>query len=121
MRGTPLKSWRLAGCRAVVLGAPMVTVEADPVRVESRLAAGGIGCPNCRVGVLGGWGYARVRHVEGLSDPVRPRRARCRASVLDVDFVRGVDLRRTFARCDSERLPRAGFGMVSTERCLLNF
>jgi hypothetical protein len=60
----------------------MVTVEADVVRVESRLAAGGIGCPTCRVGVLGGWGYARARQVEGLSDPVRPRRARCRACAV---------------------------------------
>lgn len=60
----------------------MVTVEVDPVRVESRLAAGGIGCPTCRDGVLGGWGYARVRRVEGLSDPLRPRRARCRACAV---------------------------------------
>jgi len=36
----------------------MVTVEVDPVRVESRLAAGEIGCPRCG-GVLGGWGHAR--------------------------------------------------------------
>jgi hypothetical protein len=57
----------------------MVTVEADPVRVESRLAAGAIGCPTCRDGVLGGWGYARVRQIEGLSDRLRPRRARCRS------------------------------------------
>jgi hypothetical protein len=41
----------------------MVTVEADPVRVESRLAVGGIGCPTCRDGVLGGWGYARARQL----------------------------------------------------------
>jgi hypothetical protein len=34
----------------------MVTVEADVVRVEFRLAVGGIGCPTCRDGVLGGWG-----------------------------------------------------------------
>ncbi|MBI2706600.1 MAG: helix-turn-helix domain-containing protein [Actinobacteria bacterium] len=60
----------------------MVTVEVDPGRVESRLAAGGIGCPTCRDGVLGGWGYARIRQVEGLSDPVRPRRARCRACLV---------------------------------------
>jgi hypothetical protein len=60
----------------------MVTVEVDPVRVESRLAGGGIGCPTCRDGVLGGWGYARARQVEGLSDPVRPRRARCRACLV---------------------------------------
>jgi hypothetical protein len=60
----------------------MVTVEADPVRVESRLVDGGIGCPTCRDGVLGGWGYARARQVEGLGDPVRPRRARCRACMV---------------------------------------
>ena len=44
----------------------MVTVEVDPVRVESRLAAGEIGCPRCSDGVLGGWGYARARWIEGL-------------------------------------------------------
>lgn len=60
----------------------MVTVEVDPVRLESRLAAGGIGCPTCGNGVLGGWGYARVRQVEGLSAPVRPRRARCRSCMV---------------------------------------
>jgi hypothetical protein len=60
----------------------MVTVEVDPVRVESRLASGGIECPTCRDGVLGGWGYARLRQVEGLSDPVRPRRARCRSCLV---------------------------------------
>jgi hypothetical protein len=60
----------------------MVTVEVDPVRVESRLAAGGIGCPTCRDGVLGGWGYARARQIEGLSDPLRSRRARCRACAV---------------------------------------
>lgn len=60
----------------------MVTVEVDLAHVESRLAAGEIGCPTCQVGVLGGWGYARVRQVEGLSDPVRPRRARCRACLV---------------------------------------
>jgi hypothetical protein len=55
----------------------MVTVEADVVRVESRLAAGGIACPACGGGVLGGWGYARARRISGVTDPVRPRRARC--------------------------------------------
>ncbi|MBV8349105.1 MAG: helix-turn-helix domain-containing protein [Mycolicibacterium sp.] len=60
----------------------MVTVEADPVHVESRLAAGGIACPTCGDGVLGGWGYARVRQIEGVRDPVRPRRARCRACTV---------------------------------------
>jgi hypothetical protein len=60
----------------------MVTVEVDPVRVESRLAAGGIACPTCGDGVLGGWGYARVRRIDGVGDPMRPRRARCRACAV---------------------------------------
>jgi hypothetical protein len=76
----------------------MVTVEADPVHVESRLAAGGIGCPTCGVGVLGGWGYARARQIEGLSDPLRPRRARCRAcTVTHVLLPVTVLLRRAYA------------------------
>src|SRR6476659_5912957 len=57
----------------------MVTVEADLVRVESRLAAGAIACPACAKGVLGGWGYARARRIAGMTDSVRPRRARCRS------------------------------------------
>lgn len=60
----------------------MVTVEADPVRVESRLAAGEISCPACGSGLLGGWGYARARRVEGLAGRVRPRRARCRSCAV---------------------------------------
>jgi hypothetical protein len=32
----------------------MVTVEVDPVRVESRLAAGEIGCPGCGGVLVGG-------------------------------------------------------------------
>src|SRR5258705_9755372 len=76
----------------------MVTVEADPVHVESRLAAGGIGCPTCGVGVLGGWGYARARQIEGLSDLLRPRRARCRACrVTHVLLPVTVLLRRAYA------------------------
>jgi hypothetical protein len=57
----------------------MVTVEVDPVCVESRLAAGEIGCPRCGEGVLAGWGHARARWIEGLADSLRPRRARCRS------------------------------------------
>src|ERR1700738_2236566 len=76
----------------------MVTVEADVVRVESRLAAGGIECPTCRDGVLGGWGYARARQIEGLSDPLRPRRARCRSClVTHVLLPVSVLLRRAYA------------------------
>ena len=75
----------------------MVTVEVDPVRVESRLAAGEIGCPGA-VGVLAGWGYARARRIAGLADPVRPRRARCRAcAVTHVLLPVTVLLRRAYA------------------------
>lgn len=79
----------------------MVTVEVDPVRVESRLAAGEIGCPDCG-GVLGGWGHARVRRIAGLADPVRPRRARCRTcAVTHVLLPVTMLLRRAYA---AERL-----------------
>jgi len=53
----------------------MVTVEADQVRVESRLTAGEVGCPGCP-GVLAPWGWARRRGVRGVGS-LRPRRARC--------------------------------------------
>ena len=76
----------------------MVTVEADPVHVESRLAAGTIGCPACGDGVLGGWGYARARRIVGLGDRLRPRRARCRAcAVTHVLLPVAVLLRRAYA------------------------
>jgi Domain of unknown function (DUF6431) len=48
--------------------------------VEADLAVGRLWCPCCRVGVLGGWGCARLREVrtrEGLRR-LRPRRGRCR-------------------------------------------
>ena len=62
----------------------MVTVEADLVCVESRLAAGQIRCPACPQGVLAGWGFARTRRVVGLglAGAVRPRRARCRSCLV---------------------------------------
>jgi hypothetical protein len=53
-----------------------MTVEADLVRVESRLLAGQVGCPDCR-GVLRPWGWARPRGVHGVVGVLRPRRARC--------------------------------------------
>jgi len=75
----------------------MVTVEVDPARVESRLAAGEIRCPDCG-GVLAGWGHARVRSITGLADPVRPRRARCRAcAATHVLLPLTVLLRRAYA------------------------
>lgn len=54
---------------------PLVTVEADQVRVESRLMGGRFECPDCP-GVLAPWGFARSRGVRGVG-PLRPRRARC--------------------------------------------
>ena len=54
---------------------PLVTVEADQVRVESRLTAGEVGCPGCP-GVLAPWGWARRRRVRGVGS-LRPRRGRC--------------------------------------------
>lgn len=53
-----------------------MTVEADQVRVESRLAAGQIDCSGCP-GVLRRWGWARPREVRGIAGVLRPRRARC--------------------------------------------
>ncbi|MDN4519044.1 helix-turn-helix domain-containing protein [Mycolicibacterium sp. jd] len=76
----------------------MVTVEVDPVHVESRLVGGAIACPACLDGVLAGWGYARARHVEGLDDPVRPRRARCRSCLVTHVLLRvTMLLRRAYA------------------------
>lgn len=56
----------------------MVTVEADAVGVERRLAAGGLACPGC-AGVLRGWGHARPRVLRGGDGPLWtcPRRSRC--------------------------------------------
>jgi len=53
-----------------------VTVEADPVGVESRLTAGRVDCPGCP-GVLRPWGWARARRVHGIGGVLRPRRGRC--------------------------------------------
>jgi len=46
-------------------GALMVTVEIDPVCVESRLSAGELRCPVCPLGVLGGWGHWSTLPVAG--------------------------------------------------------
>lgn len=53
-----------------------MTVEADPVLVETRLADGGVSCPDCR-GSLRPWGWARARRVHGVAGVLRPRRTRC--------------------------------------------
>ena len=54
----------------------MVTVEADPVLVEARLASGRVVCPGCEKS-LRPWGWARARGVHGIAETLRPRRARC--------------------------------------------
>lgn len=55
-----------------------MTVEADPVLVEARLAGGQLACPaaDCDES-LGPWGWARRRVVHGIAGSLRPRRARC--------------------------------------------
>jgi hypothetical protein len=58
-----------------------VTVEADQVRVESRLAAGQVECPGCRE-VLRPWGWAAPRGVHGLAEVLRRRRSRCSACLV---------------------------------------
>ncbi|MGH3847177.1 MAG: hypothetical protein ACRDS0_38020 [Pseudonocardiaceae bacterium] len=66
-------------CGRAVLDArrhPLVTVEADQVRVESRLVAGRVECPCCRE-ALRPWGWAQPRGVHGIVGVLRPRRSRC--------------------------------------------
>lgn len=48
--------------------------------VEGNLAAGRLLCPRCGVGVLGGWGCARLRVLRTREGErrLRPRRGRCR-------------------------------------------
>ena len=74
-----------------------MTVEADQVRVESRLATGKVDCPDC-AGVLRPWGWARPRGVHGITGVVRPRRARCSGcSVTHVLLPVTVLVRRAYA------------------------
>jgi hypothetical protein len=58
----------------------VLIVADDRAVVEADLAAGRLLCPRCDVGVLGGWGCARLRAVRthpGVRR-LRPRRGRCR-------------------------------------------
>jgi hypothetical protein len=76
----------------------VLIVENDPVRVETDLAAGVFGCPECG-GRLARWGWARRRWLRGETGPVvvRPRRGRCVSCLVtqvllpDVALVRRVD------------------------------
>jgi hypothetical protein len=56
----------------------MVTVSDSIEAVETALATGRIGCPECGA-ALSRWGWARFRVVRGPGGPVRvhPRRGRC--------------------------------------------
>ena len=58
----------------------MLIVADDRAVVEADLAAGRLLCPRCGVGVLGGWGCARLRKVRTHTGVrrLRPRRGRCR-------------------------------------------
>lgn len=58
----------------------MLIVADDRAVVETDLAAGRLLCPRCGVGVLGGWGCARLRVVRTRAGVrrLRPRRGRCR-------------------------------------------
>jgi hypothetical protein len=62
-------------------GHPLVTVEADPVQIETRLTTGQLSCPGCRE-ALRPWGWARPRSVQGLCGTLKPRRARCSGCLL---------------------------------------
>jgi Domain of unknown function (DUF6431)/Homeodomain-like domain len=58
-----------------------VIIVAEPGRVEDDLASGMLTCPRCG-GVLRPWSHAatrRVRQLDGSTQQVRPRRARCTA------------------------------------------
>lgn len=61
----------------------MLTVNDHGSAVESRLAGGGLRCPDC-VGILRPWGWARRRLIRSGAGPGwlvvthRPRRGRCR-------------------------------------------
>lgn len=59
----------------------MVTVEADPVLVETRLSGGQLACPGCEES-LRPWGWARAREVHGVTATLRPRRARCASCLV---------------------------------------
>jgi hypothetical protein len=58
----------------------MLMVSDDRAVVEADLAAGRLLCPRCGVGVLGGWGCARLRVLRTREGErrLRPRRGRCR-------------------------------------------
>lgn len=67
-----------------LLRCSMLTVSPDAFLVESQLETGKLGCPWCRRGVLGPWGWAQERTVGRgwAARRVRPRRSRCRSCAM---------------------------------------
>jgi hypothetical protein len=101
----------------------MLTVEASPVSVERRLAAGDLSCPRCE-GVLARWGFARERALRGLGGRltrIRPRRARCVACggthvLLAVTALfRRADAAEVIGAALAARARGAGFRAVAAE------
>lgn len=62
----------------------MMMVEADAVRVEATLLAGGYACSTCGAGWLRPWGFARRRILRdrGSGLGLRPRRGRCSSCLV---------------------------------------
>jgi hypothetical protein len=77
----------------------VLIVADDRAAVEADLAAGRLVCPRCRVGVLGGWGCARLRKVRTCAGVrrLRPRRGRCRDRACGATHVLLPDV--CLARC----------------------
>ena len=67
----------------------VLIVADDRAVVEADLALGRLLCPRCGVGVLGGWGCARLRKVRTGAGVrwLRPRRGRCRERVCGATHV----------------------------------
>jgi len=77
----------------------VLIVADDRAVVEADLALGRLLCPRCGVGVLGGWGCARLREVRTHAGVrrLRPRRGRCREKTCLVTHVLLPDV--CLARC----------------------
>jgi ribosomal protein S27AE len=67
----------------------VLIVADDRAVVEADLALGRLLCPRCGVGVLGGWGCARLREVRTGAGVrrLRPRRGRCREGACGATHV----------------------------------
>jgi hypothetical protein len=64
----------------LTLGGVVLTVNGDQGVVEQQLGDGELACPKCS-GVLGPWGYARLRRIrflDGAEMKLEPFRSRCR-------------------------------------------